>query len=155
MDIFGMAGNLDEVLVEFIMIWIFYQIRICNNWNCRKQESPTPLFNQKALSRKLNNIARGTSDPGHNSSYASNAYVRFYLHQLQIWPRWFHLHGLKIWPPGGATGIGGKFGDKMKPLASVANLANWISRKFGHQVAAHWHLTYPTLPSIYLWQRIG
>ena len=33
------------------------------------------------------------------------------------------MHGLEIWPPGGATGIGGKFGHKMKPLASVANLA--------------------------------
>ena len=108
-----------------------------------------PICNksENAYLNEIQNIARGTTDPG----IASITWI--------IFPDWFEWHFnwlyyFQIWSPDGAraTCISYKFGHQMSPLKLVPNLvtrwhhvhkskiwspdgATCISSKFGHQMA--------------------
>ena len=105
--------------------WI---LDICQNW---LQQWKFRL-NHVCIQRRIENIARGTTDPEIDSVTCisckfGNQMVPLVL-VANLTTRWHHLHQLQICPPDGTTCISCTIDHQMAPLV-------FISCIFGHQVA--------------------
>ena len=89
------------------------------------------------IQRRIENIARGTTDPEIDSVTCISCKFGNQMLPLvlvaNLTTRWHHLHQLQICPPDGTTCISCTIDHQMAPLVFISCI--FISCIFGHQVA--------------------